>query len=348
MSDPLFINVSAGAPEYNARELRRGLAALTSPHGTDRFGARAGVRPGAGDAVTLSGTTWTVEHTTAVIYPGLTDLAGPYLVGLPSESGSLDPADGSSDRIDALDLQVQDDDEDASGFRRAHVVYVAGTPAPSPSEPALTATSLRLATTLVPAGGALAPSILSLPLWTVAAGGILPLRDDSEYPTGYDGLTVWRVDQGWHEVWHGGAWQVRAPVVADRAWRASALSIPNTTWTEVPMDAGDFIGHFTVPTSGTYRVTALASWFTEAIGERTAMLTRNGTDRGTDALDGTQVLTTAVNGFPTAVALPAYVDRFNVGDTIHMIEWQNSGGSLDTDTNPSSRPTLTVEFVGGS
>ena len=212
MSDPLWINADAGAPEYNAQELRRAQAAFLFPGVTDRFGARSGVRPHSTNPVSLAGTTWTVQHLTAVVYPGLTATAGPYVVQHPSESAALSPADGSNPRIDALDLQVQDDDEDASGFRRSRVVYVTGTPAGSPSAPALTATSLRLATILVPAGGSPAPSIQSQAAYTVASGGILPVRDNTEGPSAglYHGMTRYRQDEDVLEVWDGSAWSALA------------------------------------------------------------------------------------------------------------------------------------------
>lgn len=226
-SDPLFINVDAGAPEYNAREYRRGLAGLLVP-GPDRFGAREGLRPGH-VPVSLSGTTWTVHDLTGVVYPGITSQAGPYLVQHPEESGSLDPA-SADDRIDALDLQIQDHDEDASGERRTRVVYVVGTPDPSPSEPALTDNALRLATVLVPADGS-SPTLTVVAPWTVATGGIIPVRDASELPTSglYDGLIAY--DQDTHEVLarEDGSWvNVRHGEVRARNQANTSLNLSTT------------------------------------------------------------------------------------------------------------------------
>jgi hypothetical protein len=152
-----------------------------------------------------------VHDLTAVVYPGISDQSGPYRVQHPEESGSLDPADGSNPRIDALDLQIEDDDEDGSGDRHGHVVYVAGTPASSPSAPAVTDNSLRLATISVPAGGSPVPSVATLAVYTVASGGILPVRDDTELPVAglYDGLAAWRQDHKRIEVrdTDAGAWR---------------------------------------------------------------------------------------------------------------------------------------------
>jgi hypothetical protein len=201
-------DVYTRVPYYSAIELRRVDSTLLYAGHADEFGARQGVRPHSTAPVTLAGTTWTVENLTAVVYPGLTSLSGPYRVQHPSESGSLDPADGTNDRIDALDLQIQDDDEDASGFRRARVVYVAGTPAGSPDAPAVTANSLRLATILVGSGGTPAPAISTLAQYTVASGGVLPVRDNTEGPDAgrYHGMVRYRRDDDVMEVWDGSAW----------------------------------------------------------------------------------------------------------------------------------------------
>lgn len=178
------------SPGYDAQELRRSMAVSLFPGVADEFGARPGVRPHSQVPISVSGTTWTQHDLTAVVDGAG---SGAYRVAKPEESASLDPADGTNDRIDALDLQVRDDDEDASGFRRARVVYVPGTPASSPVAQAVTANSLRLGTILVPAGGSPAPSVQTLAQWTVAAGGILPVTGTAQLPTAgrYEGMAAW-------------------------------------------------------------------------------------------------------------------------------------------------------------
>lgn len=209
MAEAWAINADGGSPEYNAAELRR-IQAQGLWHGSsDRMGAREGVRPTGQGVISVSGTDWTQHDLTAVVYPGLTSTSGPYLVEKVEETGSLDPADGSNDRIDALDLQVQDDDEDASGERRVRVVYVAGTPASSPSEPSLTSNSLRLGTYDVPAGGSPSPSVRSQAQWTVAVGGIVPLRDGESMPSNVgEGAYADADDALWR--YSGSEWQAVA------------------------------------------------------------------------------------------------------------------------------------------
>lgn len=186
-------------PVYPAQDLRDVFSALLGRGNVSGgFKARGGVMPnGAEDAhVGVSGTTWSVGDLTAVVAAS----GGPYLVAHDSESSALNPADSTNPRIDALDLQVQDDDADGSGFRRGRVVYVQGTPAASPSAPTQTSNSERLATITVPAGGSPAPSILAGPKFTTARGGIVPVKDSSNRPaTGglYKGLMAynWATEQ---------------------------------------------------------------------------------------------------------------------------------------------------------
>lgn len=207
-------DVNTRVPHYSARTLRQIDGGLLVNDTSDRFGARSGVHPSDDPVVTVSGTTATVEDCRAVVYPAENSAQGPYRIAVQSEDVSLDPADGSNDRIDALDLEVQDDDEDASGFRRYRVVYTAGTPAGSPSAPSLTAGRLRLATILVPSGGSPSPSVSddAEPPYYTAVGGVLPVRDDSEGPDAgrYVGMFRYRRDAEVLEVWDGSAWMPSA------------------------------------------------------------------------------------------------------------------------------------------
>jgi hypothetical protein len=213
--DPLWINASAGAPAYAANELRRAMAVLFTQSGEpDRFGAREGVHPAGSAGVTVSGMTVTVQHLKAVVYPGLTTLSGPYIVQLQSGTHAVTAADATNPRKDIVALQIQDHDEDSSGQRRAQSVYVAGTPAPSPVEPALPANSFRLATVDVPAGSTTPSLTYNAPL-TVAAGGIVPVRNDAELPGSssgmYDGAARWKQDTNELQIHNGGSvWETVA------------------------------------------------------------------------------------------------------------------------------------------
>lgn len=199
-------DVYTAAPEYSALDLRRLDAIVLHPDSPDPAGAREGVRPHATDPVTLTGTTYNVTGGVAVVYPRETSTSAAYRVYYDATSDTLNPADGSNDRLDGIDLQLQDDDEDGQGQRRARIVYAPGTPSGSPVEPDLTENSLRIATILVEAGGSPGPSISRLAPYALGAG-VLPVRDGTDYPTNpYTGMTVFRQDTGAFEVWFDGAW----------------------------------------------------------------------------------------------------------------------------------------------
>lgn len=201
-------NVYRGEPAYSALDMRRADAITLHPASVDRTGAREGVRPHSTDPVTLLGTGYTVTGGLAVVYPRETSTSAPYRVYYDAESGTLTPADGSNPRRDAIDLQVQDHDEDGQGQRRARIVYVTGNPAASPTDPTPTDNSLRLATILVPAGGSPAPSIAT-PVPYAFGPAPIPVRTTAERPTTglFSGTTVFRQDIKTFEVYDGSAWQ---------------------------------------------------------------------------------------------------------------------------------------------
>lgn len=185
-------DVLVAVPRYNSQVLRLNDTALMFHGSADRLGARQGIRPGGDPVISVTGTDWTVHDHSGVVYPGITSTSGPYRYHQLEETDSLDPADGTNDRVDALDLLIEDDDEDGTGFRRSRVVYTAGTP--GNGEPDPVSNALRLGTILVPSGGS--PSVASTGQFTVASGGILPIRDSGEMPGDglYRGLTVFQED----------------------------------------------------------------------------------------------------------------------------------------------------------
>lgn len=247
--------VLSAVPSYAAVDLRRLEAIHLHPGSADRLGAREGVRPHSTAPVTVAGTTWTVAEGVAVVYPAETTTSGPYTVTYDATSAALDPADGTNPRLDGIDLQVQDDDEDGSGQRRPQIVYLAGTPASSPSPPPVTVNALRLATILVPAGGSPSPTVDSLAQYALGAG-VLPVRTASERPTvgRYVGLVVWRIDIGTMEVWDGSAWATVASA-AEPTFAESSTDIAGFTNTGYSPGTPVVWTVFTAPPSGQVYVT---------------------------------------------------------------------------------------------
>lgn len=206
--DPAWINVSVGAPEYNAAELRRLEAVLLFGGHADRLGSRAGLRPGL-QAVTLSGTTVTINPCAGVAYPALTTTSGAYRFALLLDSLTLAVPDGTNPRKDLVCIQVQDHDEDASTFRRARALLVQGTPAVTPAEPAVPVGAFRVATITVPPSGGGSATIAYNTPWVVANGGVLPVRTTADLPAAglYDGMTAWDIANEAMLVNSGGTWE---------------------------------------------------------------------------------------------------------------------------------------------
>jgi hypothetical protein len=211
MADPLWIDEDDGEPAYTAAELRQAMA-LPMMYGGRLLGARQGVRPG-GDQlkVTLAGSTITVQPGLCLIDPGLSTAQGPYWVALPAEEtpGPLTPAHATNPRKDIVIVRVYDHTEDASGLRTARSEYLAGTPAGTPSEPAVPAGAERIATIDVPPDGGGSPVGTDRRRWTVAAGGILPVAAAGDIAAGVAGRYRHRLDTGGLEYDTGSVW---APV----------------------------------------------------------------------------------------------------------------------------------------
>jgi hypothetical protein len=232
--DPLWINASAGAPSYDAAELRRLFALLTQYNGRT-LGGRAGVRPG-GNALQTSivSTTITVRAGLALIDPALTTAQGPYWVCLPAdELHTLTAAHATLPRKDITVLRVYDTDEDSSGLRLARSEYIVGTAAGSPTEPAVPAGSIKLSTIDVPQSGGGSASVTHTYPWTVASGGILPVRNSTDRGTvtPHVGGAIYRVDRyatgAWVEIHDGTFWRVQGPAICTNAADlASAVTSP--------------------------------------------------------------------------------------------------------------------------
>lgn len=189
-------DIHAAHPQYTAGEMRRITSVWLTQAGTsDRLGARQGLHPSNTDPLVIDTTagTVTVRDLKAIVYPGVTSTSGPYGVAHLQDDLPLEPADAAADRIDAVDLLVEDDDEDFSGSRRGRPVYVMGTAGSPPDPPPVTDNALRVDEIYVPVDGGGTPYARGRETWEVASGGMLPVRDSSQYPVGglYSGLPLW-------------------------------------------------------------------------------------------------------------------------------------------------------------
>ncbi|MGH9250261.1 MAG: hypothetical protein ACRD0W_12165 [Acidimicrobiales bacterium] len=195
----LWINASAGAPSYDATELRQAMAFAFGHGGGQNLGARSGVRPGGTQLETsIAGSTITVQEGVACLYEPTPSVArAPYWVALPAdETHTLTAAHATNPRKDITVLRVYDHDQDSSGLRLARSEYLVGTPAPTPSEPAVPAGAFKLALIDVPAQGGGSPVVTINHPFAVASGGIVPVRDATEEAalSLYDGQMWYRLD----------------------------------------------------------------------------------------------------------------------------------------------------------
>lgn len=247
--DPLYINASAGAPSYSANELRQGMALALQYNGRT-LGARQGVRPGGnGLQTSVAGSTITVRAGCGCVDPALTTAQGPYWVALPAdETHTLTAAHATLPRKDITVLRVYDHDEDSSGLRTARSEYLVGTAAASPSEPAVPAGAFRLATIDVPAQGGGSPAVTNNFPFTVATGGVLPVRSVTERGliTPYDGMVIERMDRNprWLELYDGTAWRVITDAVcSSTSDRDTAITNPYNGQLAMIQSSGQMYRH---------------------------------------------------------------------------------------------------------
>lgn len=238
----LPIDASGGVPAFPAAQHRVAQAALMGAVAGRPLGARSGLRPGATPTVTVTSTTWTVTPFAGVVDTGAGLAVGPYLVAfLANETGGINAADGSAQRLDRLSVLVPDDPP--VGARTPSIVYTAGVPG-SGVAPAVPARSADLGVITVPKAGTGAPSFAAGWNHLAAPGGRVLVRSQAErdaLPL-YSGLMVHRLDTGNLESYHGGAWRTEFEVGADQGRVAFAPAWTGTGGGAVALGTGGSLG----------------------------------------------------------------------------------------------------------
>lgn len=162
-------------------QMTAALLASTMPNGSTGIAARAGVRPSgppSADSLAVkasSGMNITVNAGMAFVQGSTAANSGIYTVDLDTTSTiTVATADPTNPRIDNVIVQVTDLGTSGS---TAVITLQTGTPAPSPSAPALPANSLLLATVAVAANTTtiVSGNITDGRQFTVAQGGIVPV-----------------------------------------------------------------------------------------------------------------------------------------------------------------------------
>lgn len=195
---PYLINASAGVPAYSGEDLRRVMGGLITKNG-GVIPARSGVLQWLGLYPSLSGTTVSVTAGECVIGTS----KGAYVTGADAAEtvGTLAASDATNPRIDRVILEVRDPDNGGAAGRDAVLRIVTGTPAATPSAPAIPALSVLLGTVNVPAGTG-TPTMTDSRDFTSAAGAPYWVRNQAhrDTVTAYEGMTVRRWDwNGWTE-----------------------------------------------------------------------------------------------------------------------------------------------------
>jgi hypothetical protein len=178
-----------GAGTYSAQEMRLFAASLIGSLGGgsgNQLGIGSGVRKADGNPLAVnvtSGLSVQVAAGTASIQGNAATNAGAYTVVLDSAATlTCTAADTVNPRIDSVCLTVTDNGNNTS---TSVVQIVTGTPAASPSAPALPGNSLLLANITVAANATTLSSgnISDQRQYMVAAGGIKPINSASFAPT---------------------------------------------------------------------------------------------------------------------------------------------------------------------
>ncbi len=233
--DSLWVNTV-----LDQEEVRVGTGALLWPS-TNAVKAKTGIRPSSGNpfAVTASGTpdaNVAIAAGQAFLQSTRGSVAGIYIATLDASQTIhilSTPAHASLARNDLIILH-QSDTYYGDGTSAMTVRQVVGTPSGSPSDPSLASfpDSITLARVRVNANATSINSgnITDLrPTYSVAVGGLLPVASATirNALTGlYDGMTIYRQDRDWIEIYDGAAWRVQGPAIVANTADLSAVTNP--------------------------------------------------------------------------------------------------------------------------
>lgn len=140
-----------------------------------------------------------------------------------------------------------------------------------------------------------------------------------------------------------------ATVALQQVWKAhqtTAVTLPNSAWTRVPMAATDVDplglglsanGGLTIPFRGIYLVAGTGAFAGSTVGNRRlvqAVLNGGGVDIRSDEYP---------SAAGTCMALPASILPADAGQELTLQQWQDSGGNLTTGSlGTGLRGSLTV------
>lgn len=340
--DPNWVQGSAG---YTAEEDRQVLAALLCNRNFTSFTPAVGsVNAGGGHGVigdgdylvTANGTPNDTVHVAAgqAAVKGSTQTdQGSYIAGNDADAVVTVPtADTANPRNDLIVVRVRDNEYDAGGQNKADVELVQGTPAGSPVDPAVPASTLVVARIRVPAVPS-GPTVITgsliddLRTWAYAIGAVALARSTTRpNPVVRKGQLVYESDTGNLLVYSGTEWTAPKNLawgkVASQKFTSdgSALGSPATS---------DFTRTFTTRADRLYGVN---------LHTRVAF----------SALSAWHV------NFVTSDAETIMADEFSVGGAseLHIsatVPWEPSAGSKTIDVRVSRQSgSGTIQFLANS
>jgi hypothetical protein len=230
-------SVDAAESVYDPQSLRQTQGGLLykgrpSTYATGRFNARWGVLQNSSTAeVSVSGLTVTVQDLNCVVQTSGSTTRGAYLVAIPSSQHVLATAHASLTRVDLLVAEVLDTVADASGdLIPGRTRIIQGTP--GSGAPGVPNGSLELATFSIPAASGTATPTVVAP-FTVAAGGILPVRVTGDLPASVlrEAMYADQADTDALMRYSGSAWQAVASVNNNAYVQALTGGAAVTNWT---------------------------------------------------------------------------------------------------------------------
>ncbi|MYT04837.1 MULTISPECIES: hypothetical protein [Streptomyces] len=210
--------LSGSVVDAEDARLATGVLASAAADPGNPIAARTGIRPGPGSPGNVEATATPSRNVTVRPFQGViqgtrTTAAGAYLITL-AQQKTLDvltaaPAHSSYARI-VLVVARQTDRQYGDESDGMLVQVVAGAPAVSPVAPTVTGDHLRLAqiTVRANAGSVTQADIKDLRVFTVAAGGVLPLQSHESLPAdGYAGQRLHDLETGLDLVRTGTDWR---------------------------------------------------------------------------------------------------------------------------------------------
>lgn len=188
-------------PTYNGETVRQNdIASGWFAGGTvDALQVRSGVinnSVGSLQVLPVSGMTVKVGAGYAIVANTTSNLQSGYKTGtMTSVQLTVPTADATNPRIDLVVIGVNENGDSTSG---GYLNLIQGTPAASPTAPAVPANALSLATIRVNANSSSVAStnITDTRVYTTAAGGVVPWPSLTGIPAGHQGLIAYDVANG--------------------------------------------------------------------------------------------------------------------------------------------------------